>query len=135
MADPFSIVGLVATTLKGISTAKDFVDGIQRAPLAISNISDELSAIECPLPELEYLVNSANERELNRILREPMNNCERISQQVEKLVRPHVNSSSSKVTVWGRFTFWFKENDVESLQRDMSVCKQSLTLSIATADL
>ncbi|KAE9378918.1 hypothetical protein N431DRAFT_363632, partial [Stipitochalara longipes BDJ] len=134
MADPFSIIGLVATSLKGIQQAKEFIDTIRRAPHSIETLSDELSAIAGLLRELAYLMNGPDELNLNRIVREPLANCDKISKQIGKLIQPYIKTSGG-VTKWGRFAFGFKENDVLLLQRDMAACKQNLTLAVTSADL
>ncbi|KAF4631180.1 hypothetical protein G7Y89_g6954 [Cudoniella acicularis] len=134
MADPFSIISLVNATLKGVILAKDFVASIQRAPRSIETLSDDLSALEGMLRHLGYLVDkSDDESHMNRIIRDPLANCEKISRQVGKLVRPYVKSSKG-VTLWGRFAFGFKESEVQKLQTEMSACKQTLTIAIASAD-
>jgi hypothetical protein len=136
MADPFSIIALLNTTLKGMISIKDFVSTIQRAPHSINALADDLSAMEGMLRHLGYLVNNSDdEMQMNRMVRESLVNCEKISRQVERLVRPYVKSSSSGVTVWGRITFGFKESEVNKLITEMSACKQTLTIAITGADL
>jgi hypothetical protein len=71
---------------------------------------------------------------LNRIVREPLANCERVSKQIKNLIQPYVKTSGG-ITKWGRFAFGFKESDAMLLQRDMSACKQNLTLAITSAGL
>jgi hypothetical protein len=134
MADPFSIVGLVGVALKSILQVKGLIDTVQRSPRSIEALGDELSTIAGLLRELGYLVDSPDELNLNRIVREPLANCEKISKQIEKLIQPYVKTSGG-ITKWGRFAFGFKESDVLLLQRDMSACKQNLTLAITSADL
>jgi hypothetical protein len=134
MADPFSIIALVGTTLKGVLKVKDLIDTIQRAPRSIEALGNELSAIAGLLRELGHLTESSDELNMNRIVREPLSNCENISKQIEKLVQPYVKTSGG-ITKWGRFAFGFKESDVVHLQRDMSACKQNLTLAVTSADL
>lgn len=132
MADPFSIV---MATLKTIVTCKDFVGTIIRAPQSIDRLGDELSDIEGLLRQLGYIADSADEREMHAILAGPIANCEKVSKQVEKLVRSYVKAGPGGTAIWGRFSFGFKESDVVLLQRDMGTCKQTLSLAITSANL
>jgi Fungal N-terminal domain of STAND proteins len=136
MADPFSIIGLVMTTLKTINSAKNFVDTTRRAPRSIETLSNELSEIEALLRQLGHITNGerADEQEMHQLLGPPMARCEKISKQVEKLIQPYIKTSGG-VTVWGRFAFGFKESDVRLLHRDMGDCKQNLSLVITSANL
>jgi Fungal N-terminal domain of STAND proteins len=134
MADPFSIIGLVGTALKGILAAKDFIDTIQRAPRSIETLGDDLSAIAGLLRELGYMVDDSDERDMNRIVHEPLANCGKVSKQIDKMIQPYVKTSGG-ITRWGRFAFGFKESDVLQLQRDLSACKQNLALAVTSADL
>ncbi|KAH8793366.1 hypothetical protein BGZ57DRAFT_459516 [Hyaloscypha finlandica] len=134
MADPFSIIGLVGASLKGILQAKEFIDTIQRAPRSIETLRDELSTIAGLLRELGHLADRTDELNLNRIIREPLANCDKVSKHIEKLIQPYVKISGG-ITKWGRFAFGFKESDVLLLQRDLSACKQNLALAITSADL
>lgn len=136
MADPFSIIGLISTSLKSIIATKDFIESIQRVPRSIETLSDELSAIESLLRELGHLAKENDDsRNLNRILREPLANCVKISKQVDSLIRPYLKSSGSGISLWSRFTFTLKESEIRELQRDISACKQNLSIAIASADL
>jgi Fungal N-terminal domain of STAND proteins len=134
MADPFSIIGLVGATLKGIMQAKEFIDTIQRAPRSIETLSDELSTIAGLLRELGHLAKGPDELSMNRIVREPLANCDKVSKQIEKLIQPYIKTAGG-ITKCGRFAFGFKESDVLLLQRDLSACKQNLTLAVTSADL
>ena len=137
--DPFSIVGVVAAALKTIGQAKEFVGGIQRAPRSIETLSEDLLSIESLLRELGSLLDKFDEstqKRVNRIVREPLTNCEKIARQVDSLLRPYVKpSGTSNVSVWKRFSFSFQESEVLHLHREMSACKQNLTIAIAAADL
>jgi hypothetical protein len=137
MADPFSIIGVVSAGLKAIVQAKAFVDSIGRAPRSIQALSDELLAIENLLRELSSLLNKFDEstrESANRLARDALTNCEKISRQIEREFRPFVKSSRG-INTWKRFSFAFQESDVEDLKRDMSQCKQTLTMAIGCVNL
>lgn len=132
MADLFSIIAFVATTIRAIIAANSY----------ISSLTDELTMMEGLLRELGNLANAGKEDELGlgRIVREALANCEKISKKLDKLVRPFVNIGVVKggkrnVTIWSRFAFGFKESDVLALEGDMVACKRNLTLAVTSADL
>lgn len=99
MADPFSIIALISTTFKAIVGAKIFTDSIQYAPRSVRALSDELSTIGGLLRELGHLANRTDELNLNRIVRDPLVNCDKIARQIEQLIRPYVKQADSGVSI------------------------------------
>lgn len=135
MADPFSIIGLVMTTLKTTSSTKAFVETIYRAPRSIKSLSDELSIIEGLLRRLGHIVKSADEQEMHQLLAKPIAACEKVSTELKMLIKPYIKTGAGGTTVWGRFAFGFKESKVLLLQRDMESCKQTLTVALESVNL
>jgi chromosome segregation ATPase len=97
MADPFSIISLVLTALETIHGTKDYVNSIRRAPESITNLADELSSIESLLKQLGQIIKREREHieknEMYALLCPPMERCEKVSKEVEKLVGPYVKRS------------------------------------------
>jgi Fungal N-terminal domain of STAND proteins len=135
MAEPFSIISLLLTTIKTISSTKAFVETIYRAPCSIESLSDELSAIEGLLRKLSLIANTDNEQEMHQILAEPVADCEKVSMELRKLIKPYIKTGAGGTTVWGRFAFGFKESKVLLLHGKLGACKQTLTVAITSANL
>ncbi|OIW33100.1 hypothetical protein CONLIGDRAFT_162702 [Coniochaeta ligniaria NRRL 30616] len=138
MADPFSIIGLVGTSLNGLIKTKEWIEGIRRAPQSIKALSGDLGVIERLLRELGSLLKSADDEtqdSLSRLARDAVNNCEDISLQINKILRPFVSSKGGNITTWKRFSFNFRGSDVLYLQREMAACKQTLNMAIGCANL
>lgn len=138
--DPISIIGLVGSSLTGIIKAKEWIDGIQRAPRSIQALSRDLHAIEMLLGHLDCVLKSADNETQNhasRQIRHAVDNCEDTARQIDKMLRPFVNSGGGdeNINTWKRVTFNFRESDVLRLQRDMETCKQTLDLAIGCATL
>ncbi|KAH8909347.1 hypothetical protein BR93DRAFT_965464 [Coniochaeta sp. PMI_546] len=136
--DPISIIGLVGSSLTGIIKAKEWIDGIQRAPRLIQALSRDLHAIEMLLGHLDCVLKSADNETQNhasRQIRHAVDNCEDTARQIDKMLRPFVNSGGGdeNINTWKRVTFNFRESDVLRLQRDMETCKQTLDLAIGCA--
>jgi hypothetical protein len=139
MADPFSIIGLVGSSLGGIIKAKEWLDGIRRAPQSIQALSVELRAIESLLRELGTLLNSFNSAtrdQAGRLVRDAVRNCEAMLRQIDVLLRPFVTvDSDTSIATWKRFAFTFRESDITPLRREMESCKQTLNMAINCANL
>lgn len=139
MADPFSIIGLVGSSLGGIIKAKEWVDGIRRAPQSIKTLSVELRALESLLRELGTLLNgfnAATQDQAGRLVRDAVRNCDSMLREIDVLLLPFVTADpDTGITVWKRFAFSYKESDVTQLRREMESCKQTLNMAINCANL
>jgi hypothetical protein len=136
--DPLSIIGLVASSLNGIIKTKEWIDSIRRAAQSIQALSVDLRTIERLLAELGSLLKNADKEtrdNASRLVRDAVNNCEDVSRQIDKVLRPFVTSDGGSVSTWKRLAFNFRESDVLHLQREMAACKQTLNMAIGCATL
>jgi hypothetical protein len=138
MADLFSIIELVGSSLAGIDRTKDWIESIRRAPQSVRALSADLRAIERLLGELSTLLQSSDDEtrvNASRLVRDAINNCEDVSRQVDRILRRFVNDGSGNISTWKRLAFNFRESDVLYLQREMATCKQTLNMAIGCANL
>ena len=136
MAEPFSIISLVVTTLRTITVAKNYVETICRAPRCVSSLSADLAEIETLLCQLGHITKrgGADELEMHQILAGPIASCTSVSNELHTLIGPFVKTNSG-MKVWARFAFGFKESEIVFLSTRMGNCKQNLTLAMNSAIL
>jgi hypothetical protein len=141
MADPCSIIGVVAVAVHDIHRALRFVEGIQDAPQAIARLTSELAVISQLLQQLDAFIRKhAMDGSLNETfvshLRHALANSEGVARDVNALLRPYVKPTGDlQQSLWKRFAWTFREQKLAGLQKDMMQCNQALHMSISYADL
>ncbi|KAK4447223.1 hypothetical protein QBC34DRAFT_427514 [Podospora aff. communis PSN243] len=134
MADPISIISLVAVILKYVAQTADFVENIRRAPSTVETLSEDLRNIERLLRRLDDILRGfdrVTRRTAGESIRDQLEACEKVTKKADALLKPFVKTDGKPgMTVWRRFTFTFKETDIEFLQRDLSASKQNLIIGI-----
>src|SRR5271163_4080690 len=96
MADPFSIIGVLAVAMNGIERATKFIDGISGAPRAIGRLDSELKAISQLLHQVNTFVHhihaadSSAQDSFIPHLQAALANCRNVASDVETLLRPYV---------------------------------------------
>jgi hypothetical protein len=142
MADPFSIIGVLAVAMNGIERATKFIEGISGAPRAIERLESELKAIGQLLHQVHtfvhdiHVADSSAQDSFIPHLQTALANCRNVASDVETLLRPYVKATADAGrSTWRRFVWSFKEQKTAGLEKDMATCKQTLNMAISFADL
>jgi hypothetical protein len=144
--DPFSITaGVVGTAEVALHIArrvKDFIDGIQGAPRAVSALSRDLQALQNVLETLSTLVNHVHlnggtaRTNFIPLLKPPVENCTTALESILLAVKPYTKPTGEpKKTKWRGFVWTFREAEVLTLQKTLMDYKMSLDIAISVANL
>lgn len=134
MADPISIIGLVAVVLKSVAQTAEIVENIRRAPTTVQALCEDLRSIEGLLQGLDGTIrgfDQATRVVATSMMSDPLATCQRLTKRADTLIKPFVKDSDKPgMTVWSRFAFTFKETDIEFLQKELLSCKQNMIMAI-----
>jgi hypothetical protein len=117
--DPFSItagvVGTAGVALHSARRVKDFIDGIQGAPRAVSALSQDLQALQNVLETLSMLVNHVHlnggtaRTNFIPLLKPPLENCTTALESILLAVKPYTKPTGEpKKTKWRGFVWTFR---------------------------
>lgn len=146
MSDPLSILaavtGIAGLALHSARRLKEFVDGIQGAPHAVSALSRDLNALYNVLGTLTALLDDVNlnpnpaQATFVPLLQAPLDNCVAALQDITLVIRRFTKpSGTAKITKWRGFAWNFREREVTALQTILMSYKSSLDIAIAVANL
>ena len=146
MAEPLSTaaaaVALVGTVLKLSKTAKEFVDGIQKAPESVGALSQDVASLIEVLITLEKFLQGLDERRqqdqvrVAQVFHKPLLNCKDALQKIETGISPFVKlNKGSNQSNWKWFTWPYREREMIALQRRLLSSQQSLNSAIAVVNL
>ena len=142
MADPISIISLVAVAAHTGNKTKQLVESIKGAPDSVSRLSGDLEAIKTPLQDLRKLsedvhgFDAATRTEITRSLKPAVSSCRQTVSEFDNIIGPYVRSDGTvHRTTWKRMSFGFKEHKVLILRGQLEACKSSLHLAALRASM
>jgi N-terminal domain on NACHT_NTPase and P-loop NTPases len=142
MADPFSIIGVLAVAMDGIERATKFIEGISGAPRAIAKLDSELKAISQLLRQVQsfihqiHVADSSVQESFIPHLQTALVNCRNVALDIESLLRPYVKPTEDpRRSTWRRIVWTLKEQKTAGLEKDMAMCKQTLNMATSFATL
>ena len=141
MADPASIIGLLAIGVHSANKLRTLVEGIREAPREIQNISDDsrsICDILCTLNEfLEENRDSELPTEITQSLHVPLENtCRAADKLVDKIKPLAKEEGESKTSKWVAGVRWsFSQKDVKQLGEHLSNGKSTLSMTLAVVNV
>lgn len=137
--------GILATTALALHNARrvyELTSGIKRAPKTVAQVSHDAKCLANTLESLQTILQefapSQNfaQDEMVSSVKKHLDTCLNTLSELEARINPYVRKSQpDKITIFGRLAFFFREKDVERLQRDLLSQKVSLDVVVGFSDL
>lgn len=141
MADPVSVISLLAIGAHSARKLSSLIESIRNAPQDIQNISDDAKAIcgiLCTLNEfLEGSKASELPTEITQSLHVPLKNtCSAADKLVDRIRPLAKEEDESKTSKWVAGVKWsFSQKDVKQLGEQLSNGKSTLSMTLAVVNV
>lgn len=140
MADPLSatsaIIGLVPVSFQAAKALRDTIRGIKNHPKQIRSLLEELDGLVVVLEELEYILRTPGEMNLN-LLEAPLKRCDCACKEFARALQDCRGRSSGgdRSDFAGWLKIQWRGSDINEFKDTLASYKSTIAIAIAGANL
>ena len=137
-ASLIAIAGLAWTSSKALY---DVIDGLADAPQAITNINNNLVAVQAVLESLKQALGSKQSAALDPVLRQigidvALEGCRAVCDDFKATIDKYTtHSTKTKFSKRDRLTVTFRKSKIATFTERLDLCKSTINLALTSATL